>query len=440
MADRTPSRVRAFLREELPRWHAEGILDEQGAETLARRYLAESETTGVAVAALYLLAACMVGAGIISLVAWHWDELARGVRLAILGAALVAAHGVGFWMWQVRGRHPLLGHAISLLGTLIFGASIGLVAQIFHVSGPWYGAFGAWGLGALVAGLVLPSLPALALAMVLGLFVWGPWYVADHAAVGDAVAWLLGGVSLALAFRSRSRVLFLLATSGLAAVVGTASVVVTKRAELTHLFALLLGITAAACGLAGLRLRGAPHPFAGVAALLGRIGLCVVAYWLSFEGGAGEVVSPLVTGSRGWVTCALPPLLVATTLLFATRRPASEERARRATAVIATAFAALFVVLALVEVDEVVLAFAANAGLLAVAGVQIASGLQAGRRAPFWEGLGVAAVVACSRFFEIDELLWLKGLGFIACGLAVTVAALVFEKRVRGKRTEVHHA
>jgi len=58
-------------------------------------------------------------------------------------------------MWTVTGRQPRLGHAVSLLGTVLFGASIALVAQIFQVSGPWYGAFGAWALGAAVAGLVL---------------------------------------------------------------------------------------------------------------------------------------------------------------------------------------------------------------------------------------------------------------------------------------------
>jgi len=161
MSDRMPYRFRAFLREELPRWRAEGLVDERSAEALAQRYLAEPEGTGLALAAIYVLAACLVGAGVISLVAWHWDELPRGLRLGMLGSALVAAHLAGYRMWKVQARRPLLGHAVSLLGTILFGASIGLVAQIFHVSGVWYGAFGAWALGALAAAVILPGLPEL---------------------------------------------------------------------------------------------------------------------------------------------------------------------------------------------------------------------------------------------------------------------------------------
>lgn len=439
MPDRTPSRVRAFLREELPRWRAEGILDDAGAEALSRRYLAEPGSAGLAVAALYVLAACMVGAGIISLVAWHWDELARWARLAILGVALVAAHGIGFWMWQVQGRRPGLGHAVSLLGTLIFGASLGLVAQVFHVSGPWYGLFGAWALGALAAGLFLPSLPALGLATILGLFVWGPGFLADHAAVADASAWLAGGLGLVLAFRARSHALFVLATAGLGAVLGSAALSLVQRAELAHLFAPLLGVSAAACAFAGLRLRGAPHPLAGAAAALGRIALYVLAYWLSFAEGADAMLKE-PTWTRAWITCGLPPALAAAALLLWPGRAAAGDRAVRATAWVATAFAALYTVLVQADVEAALLVLAAHAAILGVAGIRIAHGLRTRLRAPFWEGLAVAAIVACSRFLEIDSMLWLKGILFIACGVAVTFAALVFERRLSAKGEEVHHA
>jgi len=441
MADRTPSRVRAFLREELPRWRAEGILDEQGAETLTRRYLGEPEGTGLAVAALYVLAASLVGAGIISLVAAHWDELPRFARLAILGTALVAAHGVGFWMWQVRANRPRFGHAVSLLGTLVFGASIGLVAQLFHVSGPWYGAFGAWALGALVAGLVLPSLPALGLTIFLGLFVWGPGFIDDHARLGDALAWLAGGGALALSLRAGSRALFALATVGLGVVLVVASVELPgpRSVEQMEVGATLLGLSAALCAFSAAWIRGAPHRFAGVAGALGRLSFAVLAYWLSFEEIAREVLPSPAEWSRAWVTCALPVLIAAAALgAYALR--AREERSRALTAAVATGLAAAYAAVAFAGAPSVALAVAANVALLALAAIRIVHGLQAERRGPFWEGLGLAAVVACSRFVAIDELLWLKGLGFIACGVGVIVAAVQFEKRVLARSAEVRHA
>jgi hypothetical protein len=75
--------------------------------------------------------------------------------------------------------------------------------------------------------------------------------------------------------------------------------------------------------------------------------------------------------------------------------------------------------------------------LVAVAAVsRLAEGIAGLRRGAFWEGIGLGGLLLISRFLEIERLLWLKGLGFIACGTAVTWAAVRFERR----RAEVRHA
>jgi uncharacterized membrane protein len=429
MSDRMPYRFRAFLREELPRWRAEGLVDERSAEALAQRYLAEPEGTGLALAAIYVLAACLVGAGVISLVAWHWDELPRGLRLGMLGSALVAAHLAGYRMWKVQARRPLLGHAVSLLGTILFGASIGLVAQIFHVSGVWYGAFGAWALGALAAAVILPGLPELGLATILGLFVWGPGFVSDHPQFADAAAWAVGALALVLAFRSRSRVLFLLSTGGLATVLAAAAMT-RPHDRSADMLGPVLAVAAATCAFAALAPKGAPHRFAAAASWLGRIALLVFAYWLSFEWSAREALRG-GEWTRLWATCVVAPLVAAAALLAVANASAPGAWPRRAEAWIATAFAAFYAAAVPLELAHIPLAVAANVAVVGIGAIQIAEGLQSRRRAPFWDGLAVVAIAACSRFFEIDSLLWLKGLGFIACGAGVIVAALLFEKRLQ---------
>jgi hypothetical protein len=85
----------------------------------------------------------------------------------------------------------------------------------------------------------------------------------DHSPIAHAVAWLAGGGAVALAFRARSRALFVLATTGLAVVLGTAAVALVgvRPSELAHMDAALLGITAATCAFAGVRRRGEAHRF-----------------------------------------------------------------------------------------------------------------------------------------------------------------------------------
>jgi uncharacterized membrane protein len=440
MIEPVPGRVRAFLRRELPRWREEGLIDGAAEATLSRRYALQDDGTGLALAALYVLAAGLAGGGVISLVAWHWDEMGRAARLGLLAAALVAAHGTGHWMWRVSGRRPRLGHALTLLGTAIFGASIGLVAQIFQVSGPWYGAFGAWALGALVAGVALPSLPALCFSAFLALAVWGPGFVGDHARSADLVAWATGGGFLALAFQRRSRVLFLISAAGLGLVLAVAAGELSRTGWQTSTLVSLaaaLGVAGAASAFAVLGAAGNVAALAGDAGWLARLALYGIGYVLSYEGVARGLLrfGPL----RPWLTCLLPLALVSVGLLVLALRSARGSAAARATAAVAVAFPWLLVLTARAVHRPVGVAALANAALLAVAGIRIAHGLGTRQRGPFWEGLAVAAIVGVSRFFEIESLLWLKGVGFIACGGAVVAAALAFERRLQASRNEVEH-
>jgi hypothetical protein len=139
------------------------------------------------------------------------------------------------------------------------------------------------------------------------------------------------------------------------------------------------------------------------------------------------------------VTCALPPALAAAALLALGLRRGAGWPARLV-AGITFAFALLFALAVQVFQDALLLTLLANLGVLGVAGARMAEGLRERRRAPFWEGLALAALLAVSRFFEIESMLWLKGAGFIACGVAVIVAGMAFERRLKGGRAEVHHA
>jgi uncharacterized membrane protein len=440
MPQRPPSRVRAFLRQELALWRAEGLVDERAAEALTRRYgLEEPEGSGLAVGALYVLAACLVGAGVISLVAWHWEEMPRGLRLGLLGGAVVGAHAAGYWMWKVTGRQPRLGHAVSFLGTLLFGAAIGLVAQIFHVSGVWYGFFGGWALGAFAAGVALPSLPALAFALVLGEYVWAPGYVLAHPARGELVAWGLGGLGVALAFVFRSRALFLLAYVGLGVALAFAIGAPDHGDAVSALLAALYAMVAAATALALQRQGEEPHPFAGVAGWLGRLAFYVPTFALSFHWVVRDLHGSTVHWSRAWITCALPLALAAAALLALGLAQAAAWPAKLVAGVTA-GYALLFTLVFQVLQDALLITVLANAALLAVAGARMAQGLRERLRGPFWEGLAVAALVAASRFFEIESMLWLKGVGFIGCGVAVIVAGMAFERRLKAVRAEVPHA
>lgn len=105
----------------------------------------ESSISGVVV--MLILGAVLVGVGILSFVASNWEAMSHALRIVIILVAMVASY-TGGWMVMQRG-HSATGRALVLLGTIIYGAGIMLVGQMYHVQTHWINAFNLWLIGAL---------------------------------------------------------------------------------------------------------------------------------------------------------------------------------------------------------------------------------------------------------------------------------------------------
>src|SRR5262245_32898347 len=138
------AKFRAALKREIPAWMEQGILTEDGAGRLRSLYELDhlgKESSRLLAAVLFTLGSLLIGGGVISFVAAHWNEISRGPKVVLLFAALLAFHVAGYWL-RYRSDWLRLGHALIFCGCLVFGANIGLLAQAYQVSGDWYGMFG----------------------------------------------------------------------------------------------------------------------------------------------------------------------------------------------------------------------------------------------------------------------------------------------------------
>ena len=99
--------------------------------------------------------ALALGLGVILLFAYNWEKMHKFAKLGVIFGGLALAHGAGLWLR--RENRPLLAETAHLVGTMLFGAGIFLVAQIYHVSAHYPDAFLIWALGALLLTWVLPS-------------------------------------------------------------------------------------------------------------------------------------------------------------------------------------------------------------------------------------------------------------------------------------------
>ena len=128
-------------RELLGKGHSVSAIESAWKAAHAR----ESSISGVAV--MLILGAVLVGVGILSFVASNWDAMSHALRIVIILVAMVASYAGG-WIVMRRG-HSATGRALVLLGTIIFGAGIMLVGQMYHVHTHWINAFNLWLIGAL---------------------------------------------------------------------------------------------------------------------------------------------------------------------------------------------------------------------------------------------------------------------------------------------------
>ncbi len=118
------------------------------------------------VAALAIIGALVIGFGVILFFASNWSEIARPIRVAVLLVAELIFFAAGFYLSEVRRAYPHVAHALFFLATLLFGASVFLVGQMYHVQAHDPLGFLVWSAAALLVALVVRSGPIAALAIV----------------------------------------------------------------------------------------------------------------------------------------------------------------------------------------------------------------------------------------------------------------------------------
>lgn len=276
-----------WLHDELRDWLSEGLIDNAQAQRLRARYpLAPSRSWARVI--FSSLGAILIGLGVILLFAYNWQQMHKFVKLAVIFSALIGAHGAALWCRRHRPKQTALAEGLQVLGTLIFGAGIWLVAQIYHIDEHYPNAFLAWGLGALAMAWVLPSLAHGVIATLL-LLLWHAsevfdFHVANH---GGAVLLLVGVVGLA--WRLRSQMLLSLGGAAIAA----ALVLSVSRINDDLILPMLFCIACILLAVHSLTLKS--QHFAGSRAPLRPLGLITyfaLLYLLTFHELAERAVAP----------------------------------------------------------------------------------------------------------------------------------------------------
>lgn len=181
---------RAFasrLKRELPVWVGEGLLTpEEASAVLAHAQARAAHATNLIPVALAVIGALTLGAGVILFFAANWSEMGKPAKLAVLFGAMWGAYAVaGRGLSGSARASRVLAQAMLLLGVILFGANIQLIAQIYHIDAHYPNGVLMWSLGALVLIWAVPSQPA----AVAGLALATLWSGMEIGEFGQLVHW-----------------------------------------------------------------------------------------------------------------------------------------------------------------------------------------------------------------------------------------------------------
>ena len=139
---------RTKVERDLARWQSAGWVNEAGASAIRTDLSSRKSPFGVA-PVFAILGAVLFGFAVMSFVAAHWTGMSKLARLALLLVTLWGCYGGGALLFQRQLN--AFAHAAVLGGIAVYGASIMLIAQMYHMEGNPPDAVLMWALGALLA-------------------------------------------------------------------------------------------------------------------------------------------------------------------------------------------------------------------------------------------------------------------------------------------------
>lgn len=455
-------KFRRELRSQAKLWEAEGLIDSSFYQQLADRYqfnTLETASRNRFLSILIGLGSILLAIGVITFVAANWQVWSREVRVAMLLSLFVAVNVAGFYLWRIppsrsknshqnilpatKGRSKLLGEGLLLLGALILGANMALMAQMFHIGGSSYGLFLAWGIGVLgmAYSLRLTSLGVLS-ALLIGL---GYWLAVLDFSSKVEFSWLSVLVRqmpiaasimfVPLAYWCRSRAIFAL---------GAIVLIFSLQMSIAQGLNPNWGV-AMFCALPPALLWGyddAIWPnidsrlFQATARSLALVFLAGLFYFLSFHWLWQDSPNPSQI-PLDWSVLTNLAVLGGLTVFEWLHLGRLELRRPKQKGVDLTtgAIALLIIITALIPLYHLsftpipqLATFLFNVLLFLLAVGLIREGLALGNRQTFWGGMVSITLQIISRLFEYNTELLLKSFVFVLCGIGVITAGLWFER------------
>lgn len=131
-----------LIEKKLQVWEQQGLINGDQYEAILTFEQGGNQNNNWWLYSLLILGSAIIGLGIISLIAANWIQIPDSIKLGIDFGLLISLAGVIFW-YQQQTKH-LISDTLIVAFIILCLASIGLIAQIYHINGRWYHAILLW--------------------------------------------------------------------------------------------------------------------------------------------------------------------------------------------------------------------------------------------------------------------------------------------------------
>lgn len=418
-----------WLRRELPRLVTAGVLSADAAERIERHYGEGDEQPSAVVPVVFgVLAAALIGGGLILVAAHNWDDLSRPVRTGL--AVLPTVVAVALAAWVVATERPVgWREGAAVFWVLSVAGTLGLVSQIYHLPGDWTELLRTWLVLAVPVVYLLGSVGAFLLVGIgLSLLPWDTPQPLLFWVFSAALAPFVHGRLLKRPAAASS--LLVAWVAGLTLLAGAPGTVEDLELSNGIPWVVTLMLALWACGEVA-----RPRRWSWVLRLVGGVALVIAAYNLSFRDAwagywrrqGGPVDWRLETALE--VTVIVLVALTAVGLLTVVWRRGARIEAALWGLALPTVWIAFAVAGDPLEQPGVA-AVLVNLYLLILGAGLVLLGLRARALRQSNVGLAILAVLILLRFFDTDWSYLVRGLAFLAIG----VSFLVVNRRLLGQR------
>lgn len=130
------------LKQKTQTWIAQGVITPEQAQAILA--IERQRNSHFFTKISFALAASLIGLGIMLLIAANWGKLGEIVRL--LGDFTLFAAFIATAYYAIRTQRTALREVMLIICSSMVGASIGLIAQVFHLQGGWTSFALSWAL------------------------------------------------------------------------------------------------------------------------------------------------------------------------------------------------------------------------------------------------------------------------------------------------------